>query len=102
MSSEEAFVSESEQAVEYTNVDAAKEDRMAEESEATGKVSKGKQSSRTIFEQTLNITDEVEGLKDTIGGGEILDDSEGYTRASNKDVKPMQQEEEIDAAVGDL
>ena len=41
MSSDEAFVSESERAVDYTNLDAAKEDRIAEESETTGKVSKG-------------------------------------------------------------
>jgi len=44
----------------------------------------------------------VEGLKDTIGGGQILDDSEGYTRASNKNAKPMQQEEKIDAAIDNM
>ncbi|WWC62830.1 uncharacterized protein I303_105428 [Kwoniella dejecticola CBS 10117] len=62
------------------------EDRRQEESEATGTVSK----------------EEVEGLKDTIGGGEVLDDSEGYTRSSNKDVSAMKQEDEVDAAVADL
>lgn len=43
--------------------------------------------------------DEVEGLKDTIGGGQILDESEGYTRSSNKDVHPMKGEEELDAKI---
>ncbi|KAK4688369.1 hypothetical protein P7C73_g1742, partial [Tremellales sp. Uapishka_1] len=69
-----------------TNIDADKEDRLAEESEATGKISK----------------DEVEGLKDSIGGGEVLDDSEGYTRSSNADNNPMKQENEIDAAIDGL
>lgn len=69
-----------------TNLDAAKEDQMAEESEATGVVSQ----------------QEVEGLKDSIGGGEVLDDSEGYTRSSNKDANPMQQEQAVDAAVDSL
>jgi hypothetical protein len=41
MSSDEAFVTESDRAVDYTNLDAAKEDRLAEESETTGKISKG-------------------------------------------------------------
>lgn len=41
MSSDEVFVSKTDRAVDYTNLDASKEDRMAEESEATGKVSKG-------------------------------------------------------------
>jgi hypothetical protein len=50
----------------------------------------------TLF---TDIADEVNGLKDTIGGGEILDDSEGYTRSSNKDVDPLKQEKELDAAV---
>ena len=47
-------------------------------------------------------TEEVEGLKDGLGGGDVLDDSQGYTRSSNKDVKPMQQEEAVDAAVDNL
>ena len=46
--------------------------------------------------------EEVEGLKDTIGGGQVLNDSEGYTRSTNKDNKPMQQEEAVDAAVNGL
>jgi hypothetical protein len=44
----------------------------------------------------------VEDLKDSIGGGQVLDDSEGYTRSSNQDVDPLKQEKEIDAKVGDL
>ena len=47
----------------------------------------------------LTTLDEVEGLKDSIGGGEVLDDSEGYTRSSNKDAHPMKAEEELDAKV---
>jgi hypothetical protein len=43
--------------------------------------------------------DEVEGLKDSIGGGEVLDESEGYTRSSNKDAHPMKGEEELDAKI---
>ena len=46
--------------------------------------------------------EEVEGLKDSIGGGQVLDDSEGYTRSSNKDANPMQQEQAVDAAVDSL
>jgi len=46
-----------------------------------------------------NPADEVEGLKDTIGGGEVLDESEGYTRSSNKDAHPMKGEEELDAKI---
>ncbi|KAL7420707.1 hypothetical protein Q5752_004658 [Cryptotrichosporon argae] len=66
----------------YTNQDVAREDRLAEESEATGRISQ----------------EEVSGLKDSIGGGEILDDSEGYTRnAGQKNY--AQADEELDAAV---
>lgn len=44
--------------------------------------------------------DEVDGLKDTIGGGAVLDDSEGYTRSSNKEATNAQQaEDELDAKV---
>ena len=46
-----------------------------------------------------DLADEVEGLKDTIGGGEVLDESEGYTRSSNKDAHPMKGEEELDAKI---
>lgn len=49
--------------------------------------------------ETDHISDEVEGLKDSIGGGEVLDDSEGYTRSSNKDAHPMKAEEDLDAKV---
>ena len=38
---EESFVPQSEENVEYSNVDAAKEDKAAADSEATGTVSKG-------------------------------------------------------------
>jgi hypothetical protein len=38
-------------------------------------------------------------LKDSIGGGEVLDESEGYTRSSNKDAHPMKGEEELDAKI---
>ncbi|WVQ65314.1 hypothetical protein V866_003427 [Kwoniella sp. B9012] len=86
MSSDEAFVSTADANVPETNLNVAAEDRAAEESEATGRISK----------------EEVEGLKDTIGGGEVLDDSEGYTRSSNKDVSALKQEDEVDAAVADL
>ncbi|WVW84934.1 hypothetical protein I302_106970 [Kwoniella bestiolae CBS 10118] len=86
MSSDEAFVSAADANAPETNQNVALEDRRVEESEATGKISK----------------DEVEGLKDTIGGGQVLDDSEGYTRSSNKDVSALKQEDEVDAAVADL
>jgi len=66
-----------------TNVNADKEDKAAAQSEETGQVSK----------------DEVEGLKDTIGGGAVLDESEGYTRSSNKDAHPMKGEEDLDAKI---
>lgn len=98
MSSEELFVPKEDRNVPYSNVDADKEDKMAEESEATGQVSKGVFCSMSL-DLWLIGTDEVEGLKDTIGGGQVLDDSEGYTRSSNKDVNPMKQEQELDAAV---
>ncbi|WWD18698.1 hypothetical protein CI109_103152 [Kwoniella shandongensis] len=55
-----------------TNIDASREDRLAEESEATGKISKA------------------------------LDDSEGYTRSSNKDANPLKAEQDVDAAVDNL
>nr|XP_031864429.1 uncharacterized protein CI109_000343 [Kwoniella shandongensis]KAA5531501.1 hypothetical protein CI109_000343 [Kwoniella shandongensis] len=69
-----------------TNIDASREDRLAEESEATGKISK----------------DEVAGLKDSLSEGEALDDSEGYTRSSNKDANPLKAEQDVDAAVDNL
>jgi hypothetical protein len=52
--------------------------------------------------RALLILDEVKGLKDSIGGGEVLDDSEGYTRSSNKDSHPMEADAKVDAAVADL
>ncbi|KAK8858807.1 hypothetical protein IAR55_003037 [Kwoniella newhampshirensis] len=82
-----------------TNIDASKEDRIAEESEATGKISQGMSSTSLA---TLTIPDEVAGLKDSLSEGEALNDSEGYTRSSNQDAKPMQAEEEVDAAVDNL
>ncbi|ORY30586.1 hypothetical protein BCR39DRAFT_558578 [Naematelia encephala] len=81
MSSDEAFVSKLEADAPETNLDTAKEDRIAADSEAT---------------------EEVEGLKDSLGGGQVLDDSEGYTRSSNKDSKPLQQEQDVDAAIDAL
>lgn len=51
------------------------------------------------FFSVADHVDEVEGLKDTIGGGEVLDESEGYTRSSNKDAHPMKGEEELDAKI---
>lgn len=47
-------------------------------------------------------TEEVEALKDDLGGGEVLDESEGHTRSSNKDSHPMQAEEDVDKAVDAL
>lgn len=47
----------------------------------------------------LDLVGEVDGLKDAIGGGKILDDSEGYTRSTNKDVHALQGDEELDAKV---
>jgi len=85
MSSDAEFI-DSQAEVAETNLDVGKEDKMAEESGVTGKVS----------------ADEVKGLKDDIGGGEILDDSQGYTRASNKDAHPMKQEQELDAKIDSL
>lgn len=82
-----------------TNVDADKEDKAAAQSEETGQVSKGIVPPFSYPWSHADITDEVEGLKDTIGGGEVLDESEGYTRSSNKDVHPMKQEEELDAKI---
>jgi hypothetical protein len=49
--------------------------------------------------RTLTPADEVEGLKDSLSGGEALDESEGYTRSSNKDAHPMKGEEELDAKI---
>lgn len=46
-----------------------------------------------------DFADEVADLKDTIGGGEVLNESEGYTRSSNKDAHPMKGEEELDAKI---
>ncbi|ORX37195.1 hypothetical protein BD324DRAFT_650802 [Kockovaella imperatae] len=85
MSSDDQFIDKQEDIAD-TNLDVEKEDKQAEESEVTGKVS----------------SDEVEALKDDIGGGKVLDDSEGYTRSSNKDVNPMKQEQEIDQVVDNL
>ena len=50
-------------------------------------------------EACADFADEVAGLKDTIGGGEVLNESEGYTRSSNKDAHPMKGEEELDAKI---
>ncbi|WRT68012.1 uncharacterized protein IL334_004987 [Kwoniella shivajii] len=87
MSSDEAFVTDREQAeLGQTGQNVEAEDKAVEQSEATGTISQ----------------DEVKGLKDSIGGGEVLDDSEGYTRSSNKDSSAMKQEDEVDAAVADL
>ena len=48
----------------------------------------------------LCYSDEVSGLKDDLGGGNVLDDSEGYTRSSNnKDVNYQEKEDSLDAAV---
>jgi hypothetical protein len=44
-------------------------------------------------------SDEVEGLKDSIGGGEVLDESEGYTRSSNKTEGYEAKEQELDQKV---
>jgi len=85
MSSDDAFVNKQAN-INETNLDVAKEDRKAAESEVTGDVSK----------------QEVEGLKDELGGGKVLDDAEGYTRTSNKDVKAMKGDEELDAKVDSL
>jgi hypothetical protein len=91
------FVNKNEEIPE-TNLDVEKEDRLAEESEVTGKISRGEL--KECFPP--NQVDEVEGLKDSIGGGQILDDSEGYTRSSNKDVNAMKQEQEVDEAVDSI
>ena len=48
MSSDEQFVDDREAAVPETNLDAAKEDKMAEESEVTGKVSQGEYSTNLV------------------------------------------------------
>ena len=40
--------------------------------------------------------DEVQGLKDELGGGGIVDDSQGYVRASNKDSSAIRQEAAVD------
>ncbi|CAD6566800.1 MAG: hypothetical protein TREMPRED_002966 [Tremellales sp. Tagirdzhanova-0007] len=85
MSSDAAFV-DKQADIPETNLNPEKEDAITAESDATGQVSQ----------------QEVSGLKDTIGGGQVLNDSEGYTRSSNKDVKPMQQEQAVDAAVDQL
>ncbi|RXK40074.1 hypothetical protein M231_02714 [Tremella mesenterica] len=85
MSSEAGFV-DTQANISQSNVNATREDQVAEDSEITGTISK----------------DEVEGLKDSLGGGQTLDDSEGYTRSSNQNNDAMQQEREIDAAVDEL
>jgi hypothetical protein len=54
------------------------------------------------FSNHTKSAEEAEGLKDSIGGGQILDDSEGYTRSSNKDQKAMQGEEELDKKIDAL
>lgn len=41
---------------------------------------------------------EVEGLKDQLGGGEVLE-GEGYTRSSNKEGGYAAAEEELDSKV---
>ena len=50
----------------------------------------------------LTVAEEVDGLKDNIGGGKVLDDSVGYTRSSNKDADPLKAEKDVDAAVDAL
>jgi len=85
MSSDNQFI-DSNADVAETNLDVAQEDKAAEESEISRQVS----------------SQEVQGLKDEIGGGQVLDDGVGYTRSSNKDAKPMQQEEAVDAAIDNL
>jgi len=100
MSSDAAFVDKAAEIPE-TNINAEREDAMAEKSEATGEIPKRKFLLHVINLYWL-VTEEVDGLKDTIGGGQILDGSEGYTRSSNRDVKPMQQEQAVDAAVDSL
>ncbi|WWC88436.1 uncharacterized protein L201_003347 [Kwoniella dendrophila CBS 6074] len=82
---DKAFVT-SQTNIAETAQNVSAEDRRTEESEATGRIPK----------------EEVEGLKDSIGGGEVLDDKEGYTRSSNKDASAYKQEDEVDAAVADL
>lgn len=42
----------------------------------------------------------MEDLKDTIGGGEVLDDSEGYTRSAKPEGGYAKADQELDAAVG--
>lgn len=45
-----------------------------------------------------NDADEVEGLKDQLGGGEVLE-GEGYTRSSNKKDGYAAAEDELDEQV---
>jgi hypothetical protein len=95
MSSAEGIVDKE---VPETNIDAEKEDQLAEESERTGVIPQGE----STCSNTADDIEEVEGLKDSIGGGQVLDDSEGYTRSSNKDNNAYKQEQEVDAAVDKL
>lgn len=44
----------------------------------------------------------MEGLKDSLGGGQVLDDSEGYTRSSNKNVDPLAADKKVDEAIDAL
>lgn len=102
---DQPFVSKGDRAeVAYADDNAAaKEDAAVAKSEETGKISKGELSAFRVSAWShgplLISSDEVEGLKDTIGGGAVLDDSEGYTRSSNKSGGYEQAEQELDSKV---
>lgn len=101
MSSDDKFVS-TESNIAETNLNPEKEDAIAAESEATGEVSKRMSTLVSRLMTSLTKLEEVEGLKDSIGGGKVLDESEGYTRSSNKDQHAMQSEEELDKKIDAL
>lgn len=52
--------------------------------------------SHTKYSMLTKLTEEVEGLKDSIGGGETVDER---TRSSNSEVNAYKQEEALDKAV---